>query len=113
MKTERKCSMCEADISDLHHNAKMCKRCSIVKNGSFDDLVKYDPSVLETKVEGRDYVRCCICGYYASDLSKHLKLQEKISLLCYDLLLKRIISMIITNPHSLLSKEERMGIFYF
>ena len=30
----------------------MCKRCSIIKNGSLEDLIAFDPSVLETMKEG-------------------------------------------------------------
>ena len=48
----RTCQVCGVDISGLHRNTKMCKRCSIIKNGSLEDLIAFDPSVLETMKEG-------------------------------------------------------------
>lgn len=50
----------------------MCKRCSIIKNGSLEDLIAFDPSVLDTMKEGVDYISCAICGFRTRALQTHL-----------------------------------------
>ena len=75
----RTCKKCGVDISDLHFNAKYCKKCTTDVHATFDEKAKLDPNFLNDKIEGVDYVTCVICGYRSGSLQAHLRYKHNLT----------------------------------
>ena len=77
--SNRICIVCGVDISNQHHNAKMCPLCSAKKIGNLDAIVKIDPSYLNDMEENIHYVKCSYCGYVGRTLQYHLKSEHNMT----------------------------------
>lgn len=77
--SNRICIVCGVDISNQHHNSKMCPLCSAKKIGNLDAIVKIDPSYLNDMEENIHYVKCSYCGYVGRTLQYHLKSEHNMT----------------------------------